>query len=276
MEYRMIEQKGETQMSQTKDGRSLVDFNSPLCQPFFMQGGRHGVLLIHGFTGSVAHMRPMGEDLHALGYTVMGINLPGHATRMEDMKDYKWTDWLSAAKEAYVTLKEKCDLVSVMGVSMGGCLVLMLAQQMRPAACVAMATPMAVQTKLLPLCRIAWPVIRTVPWGVNPARDALLDKEYDLGYSGFPTRSGWQLYLAIKEARRNLHAVCCPLLVVQSDADSLIDHKSADVILSGVSSTVKGRLSLSGVPHLCTISRERPRIVSAADELFRRAEKDAR
>ena len=65
--------------------RPVVDFSSPVCQPFFLEGGSHAVLLIHGFTGSAGHMRPLGEALHAQGFTVQGINLPGHATSMEDM-----------------------------------------------------------------------------------------------------------------------------------------------------------------------------------------------
>lgn len=50
-----------------------------------LEGGEHGVLLLHGFTGSAAHMRPLGERLHSQGFTVMGINLPGHAQSMEAM-----------------------------------------------------------------------------------------------------------------------------------------------------------------------------------------------
>ena len=73
-------------------------------RPAFLWGGtepnrkHHGVLLIHGFTGSIAHMRPIAQELHARGFTVMGINLPGHATDLDDMVRYTWEDWLNAAK----------------------------------------------------------------------------------------------------------------------------------------------------------------------------------
>ena len=43
-------------------------------------------------------MRLLGEHLHAVGFTVRGINLPGHGSRLEDMGKYTWKDWLQASK----------------------------------------------------------------------------------------------------------------------------------------------------------------------------------
>ena len=76
----------------------------------------------------------------------------------------------------------------------------------------------------------------------------------------------------IHMARRNLHAVTCPLLAVQSHGDETISRDSADVIVSGVSSETKGVLWLEEVPHVCVLSRELPNIADALGELFRRAE----
>ena len=89
--------------------RSEHDFSCDLCQPFLMEGERrggkrHGVLLLHGFTGTIAHMRPLAEALHRQGFTVMGMNLPGHAQNMDEMARCTWEDWLNAAKDAFLTL----------------------------------------------------------------------------------------------------------------------------------------------------------------------------
>ena len=43
-----------------------------------------GILLVHGFTGSPASMRPWAEYLNQHGYTVTVPLLPGHGTRPED------------------------------------------------------------------------------------------------------------------------------------------------------------------------------------------------
>lgn len=254
------------------DKRPTKDFTEPKCQPFHLEGGDHAVLLIHGFTGSASHMRLIGEGLHGQGYTVHGINLPGHAASMEEMGRTDWQDWLGAARAAAAELKEKYSRVSVCGLSMGGVITLLLAEEMELTACVPISAPMAVQNKLMPFARLAAPLIPMTWWGGDPDRPTLLDDSYDYGYPGFPTKCAASLSKLIKMARRNLHAVTCPILAVQSHADETISADSADVILSGVSSATKGALWLEGVPHVCTISPEHPRIVAAIDELLQKAE----
>lgn len=247
------------------------NFSDPQCQPFLLDGGNHGVLLLHGFTGSVAHMRPLGERLHAQGFTVMGVNLPGHAVSMEAMGRTGWQDWLDAAKEAFCHLRERCTYVSVAGLSMGGCLTLLIAQQLQPTAIAAISAPMAVKNRLLPFAGLAAPFHPRVMWGVRPDDDQL-DDRYDYGYPGFPTRCGVDLHRLITMARRDLHAVHCPVLIVQSHQDETISDNSAKVIADGVSSEKVGVLWLHDVPHVCTISRELPQIATAVADIFRWAE----
>ena len=57
----------------------------PGAEPFFLPGGKRGVLLIHGFTGLPAEMLLLGQYLNMRGYTVLGVRLAGHATTVEDM-----------------------------------------------------------------------------------------------------------------------------------------------------------------------------------------------
>lgn len=253
--------------------RPTKDFTAPVCQPFFMEGDGHGVLLIHGFTGSAAHMRLIGEDLNAQGFTVRGINLPGHATSMENMGRTDWQDWLGAARSAAADMKERYEHVSVAGLSMGGVITLLLAEEMELTACAPISAPMAVQNKLMPFAKLAAPFMPMTWWGGDPNRFSLLDEDYNYGYPGFPTKCAASLAKLIKMARGNLHAVTCPILAVQSHADETISADSADVIMAGVSSKVKSTLWLDNVPHVCTISPERPRISRAVGELLRASEK---
>lgn len=249
--------------------RPEVDFSRAACQPFLLQGGEKAVLLLHGFTGSIAHLRPLADRLHQQGYTVRGINLPGHASRMEDMKKVTWQDWLHAAKTEMVMLKDRYSSVSVAGLSMGGVLSLLLAEQMDVAAAIAISAPMAVQNPLMPLAKIAAPLMPMTWWRSRPADGPQLDERYDLGYPGFPTRSAADLNRLIGMARRNLHAVTCPVLVVQSHGDETITRDSGDVILQGISSRKKGILWLEDAPHVCTLTRDVDRIAAGMDELLR-------
>ena len=139
--------------------RPEADFSSPLCQPYEVRQGEHGVLLMHGFAGSAAHMRPLAEGLVQQGFGVRTINLPGHATTLEDMRRCSWQDWLNAAKEAFREMKEQYRFVSVTGLSMGGCLTLMIAEQSDPTAIAPISAPMGVLNRWFPLARFAAPFL---------------------------------------------------------------------------------------------------------------------
>ena len=251
---------------------SIPDFTNPLAQPFLKEGGEHAVLLIHGFTGSIAHMRMLADGLYEKGFTVKGINLPGHAANLEAMKKTGWEDWLSAARSALTGLKEKYRHVSVMGLSMGGVISLILSEEGIPDAAVSISAPMAVQNKLMPFARILAPLSPVTAWGEPGPAEALKDPSYDLGYGGFPTRCAADLAKLIKMARGSLGKINCPVLCVQSHADDTIDPASADVILNGIASREKKMLWLNDVPHVCTITAEAPGIVDAAADFLRAAE----
>ncbi|MBR5344843.1 MAG: alpha/beta fold hydrolase [Clostridia bacterium] len=253
---------------------SISDFSRPEAQPFFFEGGEHAVLLLHGFTGSVAHMRPLGEKLHEAGFTVKGINLPGHASTLEDMKACTWEDWVGAGRDAVKELRAKYPCVSVAGLSMGGCIALILAEEGLLDAVVPISAPMAAQNKFLPLAGILYPLVPTISWGEGGGpKDHMLDAKYNLGYGGFATKTGAALYKIIKEAKANLGKITCPLMAVQSHGDETIDPDSADLILEKASSGIKEMLWLEEVPHVCVITKELPNIASKAAEFLRSVRK---
>lgn len=259
--------------------RSEYDFSCDLCQPFLMEGERrggkrHGVLLLHGFTGTIAHMRPLAEALHRQGFTVMGMNLPGHAQTMDEMARCTWEDWLNAAKDAFLTLEERCDYVSVAGLSMGGCLTLLIGETMQPTAIAPISAPMGTRMPLW-MATAAQPFLPTIWWRTRENDPSPVDARYDIGYPGFRSGCARHLNRLIRLSRQDLHAVTCPTLVVQSHGDTTITANSAKVILNGVSSQRKGVLWLENAPHVCTISRDTERIANALAEHFRWAEEHA-
>ncbi|MBR3874484.1 MAG: alpha/beta fold hydrolase [Clostridia bacterium] len=245
-------------------------FDREVCRPYECKGGDCGVLLVHGFTGTCAHMRKLADSLAQRGYTVRTINLPGHASSEDDMRKADWQQWLQAVKQASLEMMQQVKTFTICGLSMGGVLALLVAQQMKVDACVPISAPTAVQNRLLPLAGLCAPLLPRIAWGPGTERHAKLDKAYDFGYSGFPTAKGADLHKLIQMARKNLFSITCPVLCVQSDADETIWKGSADEILGGVSSSVRQKLWLHDVPHVCTISHELPAIADAMDSLMQR------
>ncbi len=249
-------------------------FDREVCKPFYHKGNGCGIVLVHGFTGSAAHMRILADGLSERGYTVSSINLPGHATTESDMAKADWQQWLQAVKKATLDMMNETAVTAVCGLSMGGVLSLLVAEQMKIDACIPISAPMATKNRLLPLSGILAPLIPRVSWRPSSERAKALDQAYDFGYNGFPTAKGADLHKLIRLARQNLFNINCPILCVQSDGDETIWEGSADTILEGVSSEVRQKLWLKGVPHVCTISREAPAIIDAIDELLKRVMKE--
>ena len=142
------------------DNAITLDDIAPEHQPFAFAGGQHahvGVLCIHGFTGTPAEMRPLGEYLAKKGYTTRGILLPGHGAKPERVKGYKWQQWTGAAKTALEQLAQQCQHVFLAGESMGGLISLHLATHHPDlvTGVVSLAAPSAINDARAKLVRFA-------------------------------------------------------------------------------------------------------------------------
>ena len=84
-----------------------------------------GALLLHGLSDSPYSLRAMGERLHSLGYTVVGLRVPGHGTCPGALAETSWEDWTAAVRVAAAGLRgqipDGSPLVLV-GYSNGGAL----------------------------------------------------------------------------------------------------------------------------------------------------------
>ena len=98
----------------------------PRCAPFFHNGSRESILLLHGYTGTPYDMRYLAERLSQQDYAVFVPRLPGHGTNRRDFLQSKDDDWLREAIDGYLTLQAMGKPVHVCGLSMGGVLALLL------------------------------------------------------------------------------------------------------------------------------------------------------
>src|SRR5258707_730094 len=77
---------------------------------FHLPGGRNGVLLIHGLTGTPTEMRFVAKGLNRNGFTVHGMQLAGHCG---DAADLLGNPWPSLAEFYRLSFRVRQQLKSV-------------------------------------------------------------------------------------------------------------------------------------------------------------------
>lgn len=221
---------------------------------FFLEGNREGCLLIHGFTGSAAHMYPLGRYLNDKGFTVYGVLLKGHGTTLDDMEKASHKDWINSVIDGYNTLKEKCDRIYVMGLSMGGVLSLILSGSHQVDKVIAISTPIKIQDKLAKFTPLFKYFKRYKPWSSNSTTGSY---GRSLGYDKIPLKSVPELLKLMKTAKKALDSIKCPILIIQPEGDKYVKLSSVDIIYNNVGSSSKDILWLKNSPHSCTLGPER-------------------
>jgi carboxylesterase len=97
-------------------------FLDPQHEGFSWPGGKPAALLVHGFPGSPAEMRPLGQALHEKGWTVRGVLLPGFGAQIESLPERTFEEWRAAVRQALDELRADHSPLLVGGVSMGAAL----------------------------------------------------------------------------------------------------------------------------------------------------------
>ena len=235
-------------------------------EPFFLPGGVCGVLLIHGFTGSPAEVRMLGDSLHKEGYTVLAPRLSGHGTTVERMAKTKWPHWYSTVEDAYHILKATCSNITVIGLSMGGLLALKLATEYQVDKVVSLSTPIFIADKRLEMLPVYRMFLDFIPKKRKKYAD--IAPKYSVGYTATPLSSLSSLLNLIEHVDRILPTVKVPLLIVQGRQDHTVQPRSAEYIYDMVASQDKTLLWLEKSGHLVTIDIEREKIFREVSEFL--------
>ena len=222
--------------------------------------GPVGVLLIHGFTGSVAETRPMGEVLARRGLTVHCPLLPGHGTHPQDLTRIRWQTWTAAVESALDDLQGRCHMVFVAGLSMGALLTLWLgARRPEIAGLIPMAPMVIVQNRLMPLTVGLRHLFKYSPLG-PVGDDDLADPEAIQRiwcYDQVPLWGAGELYLLVRQVRQTLPTIHQPILVFQGLRDAQVPAEAAQVVYDTVASEDKTLVWLEHSGHNLLVDGER-------------------
>jgi carboxylesterase len=258
---------------------------------FKMPGGRSGVLLIHGLTGTPTEMRLIAKGLNRNGFTVHAMQLAGHCGNEEDLLKTGRHDWYRSVCEAADKLRAEVDHMFVAGLSMGALLALKLAAD-RPDEVDGLGlygTTFVYDGWTIPFIgklSFMLPLVTSLgfgrhakfhecfPYGIKDERirqriaGAMLSGASDeAGLPGNPWPSLAEFYRLSFRVRRQLADVRTPCLVVHAKDDDVASLKNVRYVVRGVSGPVETVL-LENSYHMITVDQERDVVIDRSTRFF--------
>jgi carboxylesterase len=224
--------------------------------------GELAILVLHGFTGSPGTMAHLAQGIEGAGYETVVPTLPGHGTTVEDMMATGWDDWSAAAEAAYQALAARSGRVAVVGLSMGATITCWLAARHPGIAGIVCVNPFVLPRDpdeiafIDALIGVGETV--TDPVGADIADPDVLEPAYDRTPLG-PLRS---LVGAVTDLQADLERISCPLLLLTSVEDHIVDPLNSDHLANMVAGPVE-RVRLERSYHVAVLDYDKDVVVEA-------------
>ena len=240
----------------------------PGAEPFELgpEEARIGCVLIHGFTGSPAEMKPFARRLSAAGVRCYAPLLPGHGTSLDDMEASTAHQWLDGAEQAGRTAigasavagafhRPRHERLFVLGFSMGGLLTLNLSlnPDLAPhiTGLVVVCTPLRIhdpRARFIPILGLFRRYEPTVPPPPLPPEEVA--QRPVVSYAQKPVASIRQLMRLMSHTRRILPQVQAPLVAMYGALDRTAPANDGRELVARVSSNYRRLKILPASKHL--------------------------
>ncbi len=234
--------------------------------------GESGVafLVCHGFEGSAFNTRPLGEFLHGLGHTAIGVLLPGHGTTIEDMNQSRFEHWRDHLEKVYLEERGKYRHMFLVGFSMGGTLCLDVAgrhaDSFRPAGIITISSPVFFNgfyngkivihspgSMLSGLISVLKPVVPKAT-AKSPRPLSLERMNPWLGYRGnFAMKALHSFKLAFRGVRAGLSRISAPYCSIMAANDQTVSPENQVYIYHRIQSREKRAINFIMPPDLSTM-----------------------
>ena len=211
-----------------------------------------GIVLVHGFTGSPAAMRPWAHYLNDLGYTVRIPRLPGHGTKWQDLNEVNWQEWPDRASKDVEDLLAICDRVFVFALSMGGATSIQVAHRFGDKISGLVFVNPMITIKgpvqyLLPL------ISKFVPSTKAVGGDIKRPGSSEWSYNALPLKGVVQLRKLLKDSRAKLPEIKAPFMIFHSKDDHVLPVYNTEIYLNEIGSAQKQRIELTNSYHVATV-----------------------
>ncbi len=209
-------------------------------QTFYWESGAKAALLLHGFPGTPAELRPLAETLHVEGWSVQGLLLPGFGSEIASLPERDHSEWTAAVHAALADLRRDHHTVLLAGYSMGASVAIQAAAQGQPDGLILLAPfwrigtwwqqfigtllrPVVSEIRPLAKADFSEPSLRKGISSFFPGIDLDdVEAQRSLRELSFPVRLLDNLRAAGKRAYSLASEVRQPCLILQGSDDSIV------------------------------------------------------
>ena len=233
----------------------------PGAGPFVFEAGPTGCLLLHGWGGTCDSMRFVGARLQAAGITAFAPLLPGHGTCAADLARTRAADWVHAAEDHLMALRELCPTVFVVGLSMGAMMALYLGEMFPEVVRGIVPINGGVQLLKPELARAAFR--RDLPEVVPSWDETWLLKDrsvVEVAYREQARPTIVDVLGLAKVVEEMLGLLRVPVLLLQSREDRVVPPENGPYMLERMASTDKRLVILEDSYHVATMDYDRERV----------------
>src|ERR1700693_713729 len=235
--------------------------------------GSPGVLLLHGFGDTPQTLALLARKLHKSGFSLYAPLLPGHGRNMDAFEKSRAADWIVAARSALAEMRGRHSSVSIVGLSMGGALGVLLAAELDDVPALVLIAPYLGMPRLLRLAASTHWVWGKLVGEVN-ARDPRsvrdpIEREKNLAYGAITGRTLFELSKVVKLARKSLPGVKAPTLIIQSREDPRCPPEVAEYALKALGAQEKKLIWTEGAGHIITVDYGRERVFTEVEQWLR-------
>ncbi len=200
-----------------------------------------GILLIHGFGGSVSEVEPLGAFLREKGFTVLFTRLSGHGGSRAELRRTSGKAWIESAQRDLDALRQEADQVFILGFSLGGLIAVNLAVDNPVAGIATLNSPI--------YCWHKRQILRNTAQDLRSGGRAHI-RHYLESTVKFPWQTLLNFQRVLHTTKGRLSELRCPLFIAQGLLDDTASPRSGDYILTHAGSKDKRLCRYSASGHL--------------------------
>jgi carboxylesterase len=205
-----------------------------------------GCLCIHGFTGAPNEVNPLADYLKKeTDWMIRVPTLPGHGDTLQ-LKGINYKQWLQHAEEELKWLLEKCEIVYIIGFSMGGLIASYLAT-LYPVNKLVLLSAAAYYINVKQLAKDIKDIVKDTVKGDLGTNELFL--RYKKKITATPIGATVQFRKLVSKVRKILPEVKIPTFIAQGENDGIVPMKSAQYLYDSIGASIKEVLYIPNSKH---------------------------